>query len=199
MTTKISREALCSECKEIRPYYARKLCKQCYHRWAYRGLPRRREQSNKASLRWQKENPERARENRRRWAKDNLELTCERTRQWRSSNPEKARECWSRWSKDNPESIRAKVNRRRAREAGGGGSHTAAERKLKFAVFGNRCIYCGVSGKLTEDHDMPVARGGSDNISNILPACLSCNSRKGKRTAKEFIELLAKEKQNVRA
>lgn len=35
------------------------------------------------------------------------------------------------------------------------------------------------------------ARGGSNDISNIVPACRSCNSRKGARTIDEFLGGLA--------
>lgn len=80
--------------------------------------------------------------------------------------------------------------RRRARLAGGGGSHTIAERQEKFAKLGNICFYCGTGGKLTIDHDVPIARGGSDNIGNILPACGSCNRRKSKKTAMEFLAMI---------
>lgn len=55
--------------------------------------------------------------------------------------------------------------------------------------FGGRCAYCGVLAKLTKDHVVPLTRGGQDAIGNILPACLSCNSRKRSRLLVEFRRL----------
>lgn len=77
-------------------------------------------------------------------------------------------------------------NRRRARKAGNGGSHTLADRIEKFELLGNACFYCGAP-EMTVDHDIPLARGGMDDIRNILPACRSCNSKKNARTASEFL------------
>lgn len=45
--------------------------------------------------------------------------------------------------------------------------------------------------RLTADRVIPLSRGGSNFIENIVPACGSCNSRKGTRTADEFIALAA--------
>lgn len=65
-----------------------------------------------------------------------------------------------------------------------GGKHTEAEWKLLKFYYGNRCAYCHKRGvKLTKDHVIPVSKGGSDNIKNIVPACASCNSRKGNKLA----------------
>lgn len=86
----------------------------------------------------------------------------------------------------NPEKKAHLENRRRARKAGNGGSHTLAERLEKFAQLGNVCYYCGASKPLTVDHAVPLSRGGTDDISNVLPACRSCNSRKNKKTVQEY-------------
>jgi 5-methylcytosine-specific restriction endonuclease McrA len=62
-----------------------------------------------------------------------------------------------------------------------GGSHTNAEWRTLCASYGHRCLCCKRGRKLTKDHILPVALGGSDDISNIQPLCQSCNSSKGAR------------------
>lgn len=45
--------------------------------------------------------------------------------------------------------------------------------------FRHRCAYCGRSDlKLTQDHVVPVSKGGLHTLTNVVPACGSCNSRK---------------------
>ena len=41
-----------------------------------------------------------------------------------------------------------------------------------------KCVYCGDAGT-TFDHLTPKSRGGSDLKTNMVCACLSCNSRRG--------------------
>lgn len=48
-----------------------------------------------------------------------------------------------------------------------------------LAAFGYRCAYCGQSDvPLEKDHRIPVSKGGSDDPSNLVPACKPCNVRK---------------------
>lgn len=45
--------------------------------------------------------------------------------------------------------------------------------------YGGRCAYCDCRPqKLTQDHVIPLSRGGNHSIGNILPACTTCNSKK---------------------
>ena len=48
-------------------------------------------------------------------------------------------------------------------------------------VFKHRCAYCGcrAKGHLTQDHITPLSKGGAHTLSNIIPACQKCNSKKG--------------------
>lgn len=52
--------------------------------------------------------------------------------------------------------------------------------------FGGRCAYCSAPAT-TWDHIVPVSEGGRTAPGNILPACVSCNSRKKARHVEEFI------------
>jgi 5-methylcytosine-specific restriction endonuclease McrA len=52
--------------------------------------------------------------------------------------------------------------------------------------FDNRCAYCRRSGQMTIDHVVPLSRGGRHSISNLVPACRSCNKQKGSLTISEW-------------
>lgn len=50
------------------------------------------------------------------------------------------------------------------------------------ARYRNACSYCGATGtKLQRDHVIPLAKGGSHGVGNIVPACPPCNY--GKHTS----------------
>jgi 5-methylcytosine-specific restriction endonuclease McrA len=49
------------------------------------------------------------------------------------------------------------------------------------AAYGHRCAYCGRRKPLTQDHVVPISKGGAHTAGNIVPACQSCNSSKGVR------------------
>ncbi len=71
--------------------------------------------------------------------------------------------------------------RYRARKIQAEGSHTIGEWELLKKQYGYICPACGKIEpeiKLTEDHIIPLSRGGSDYIENIQPLCVKCNTRK---------------------
>ena len=54
-----------------------------------------------------------------------------------------------------------------------------------------RCAYCKRKVKvLTQDHIIPVSKGGLTEIGNIVPACRSCNSSKNSSEPKVALKIL---------
>ena len=60
-----------------------------------------------------------------------------------------------------------------------------------------RCVYCGkecAQEELTLDHVTPIALGGTNCHSNLVTACMSCNTSKGKKSVRSFLKYLREEK-----
>ena len=75
------------------------------------------------------------------------------------------------------------------------GSHTAAEWHALVKAYGSRCYYCGTSPRrpLGKDHKVPISRGGSDGIDNLVPCCKRCNSEKLNATLDDFLTHMSRE------
>ena len=71
--------------------------------------------------------------------------------------------------------------KRRAMQLNAEGTHTDQEWQELKEKYAFTCLCCKNQEpfiKLTQDHIVPLSRGGTDYISNIQPLCQSCNSRK---------------------
>jgi len=61
------------------------------------------------------------------------------------------------------------------------------EWKIILKLFNFSCAYCGRKDvHLTYEHIIPVSNGGKFEKGNIIPACQSCNSRKGTKDLTVF-------------
>lgn len=51
------------------------------------------------------------------------------------------------------------------------------------------CLYCGqIGGKLEIDHVLPISRGGTNDVDNLVTACQHCNRQKHDKTAEEYAD-----------
>ena len=62
------------------------------------------------------------------------------------------------------------------------------DEKVKLQT-GAICNYCGSTEKLSLDHIFPQKLGGKDDAENLIFACKSCNSSKGKKDLMEWMNL----------
>lgn len=140
------------------------ICKKCH---------------NVASLRWNKNNPERVRQNFISYIAENLERVVSNTREWRKNNPEKYKSQKKRWYEKNLDKNNLYVQNRNARIKHSGGKITPEEWGELKRKYGYMCICCRRTDvNLAMDHVIPLSLGGANVIDNIQPLCKSCNSRK---------------------
>lgn len=128
--------------------------------------------------------------------------SAERVRMWRKNNPDRAKELASESYKRNASKRRAyaskyfqevkkpqpktedsrlgeRIKKQNQRTHGRG---VTREDWLDLcAKWDQKCAYCGEQKPLTMDHVIAVSKGGIHEISNIVPACKPCNTRKGNK------------------
>ena len=76
-------------------------------------------------------------------------------------------------------SWRLAAARRKAIKAALPATLTRDQWQAIIKAYNGRCAYCGAqTSNLTQDHVVPLIKGGPTIPSNIVPACLSCNTRK---------------------
>lgn len=54
-------------------------------------------------------------------------------------------------------------------------------RRKAFEYYGDICYLCGRPGANSIDHIVPVVAGGTNDLTNLRPAHMSCNNRKHTR------------------
>lgn len=115
-----------------------------------------------------------------------------RSKAWREANLEHCRNRGKAYYEANKEAYIAKQiprsDRRRALLLSAPTYRvSAADWRAIVQRFEGRCAYCGVqAAKLNKEHVIPLVRGGSHSIGNLVPACEPCNKSKGKKTVMEW-------------
>jgi len=89
------------------------------------------------------------------------------------------------WQKKNPELARLATQRRRAKKLDNGVFEVTKSDINR--LLRNECFYCqSKTAKMTVDHVMPIAKGGTHSIGNIVAACVDCNLSKNSKTVMEW-------------
>lgn len=122
------------------------------------------------------------------WNKNNRSKVLETNAKWRAANlvsaREKGRANTKRWQAANPEKVREYSINRRAREKASR-YYDVSSQYLK-RVHASPCFYCGSKDFVEADHVIPLSRGGSHSVGNLVPACRVCNASKKDRFIMEW-------------
>lgn len=95
----------------------------------------------------------------------------------------------NKWDQDNPgkKAISRSAYKQRAIYAGGG--HTPDELLLLRLKQERKCYYCEADfgdTAVEKDHRTPLSKGGTNDASNVVYACRTCNRDKGSKLASDF-------------
>jgi 5-methylcytosine-specific restriction endonuclease McrA len=128
----------------------------------------------------------------RKWRKGNAPYWKSHNRMYRAiKGAEYWREYWRGWYQKNRFEWAGRVTNRRALLS----SRVSPSEQLTWdqwirliIIWRGRCVYCGcMPDVLTQDHVIPLSRGGTHTMDNIVPACKPCNSSKGNKDVDEWL------------
>lgn len=152
---------------------------------------------------WRERNAEAQFEYHRQYYQANRERHLESKRQYREANREKVLESTrrtyrkrrgkylqdkKRYVAENREKLRTHWRNMRALRMNAPGKHTEQEIEQLYEDQEGRCGYCGITlhGEYQVEHIRPLARGGSNDIDNLVCACVECNQTKHTSTFEEW-------------
>lgn len=124
------------------------------------------------------ENPAKVRAEKAAYYKKNRARLLAKQKKWYRENKAKVRQY-----RQSP-SVKAKdIFRSKERYARTKGSKDNALTHQQWETikehYKHCCVYCGRKMKrLTIDHIVPLSKGGTHTVQNVVPACLRCNCRK---------------------
>lgn len=118
------------------------------------------------------------------YRRKNREKINKQRRESRQNNPQKYKDEMRRWVEANPNRKNEFEAKRRASKRDNG-IYKILKRDLE-RLYASPCIYCGSVERITADHVIPLSRGGTHGIGNLVPACIKCNINKGTRTVMEW-------------
>ena len=118
------------------------------------------------------------------YQRNNREKQNAKAKRWRDANPDKSRAAVSKYRKANPEVSLHGNHEYRTRKKNAP-RYTVSKLDMK-RLYSSSCAYCGATEDITLDHVVPLKRGGSHGIGNLVAACRTCNSSKGAKLLVEW-------------
>lgn len=171
---------MCTSCGKIKPLsdfnngYTK--CKDCRAKYVKKYYEENKEKVLLQCKKYREKHREEHAQRNKIYRENNREYVRQYMRKWREKNREKWRE-----------QKRKDEQTRRARKVKAADGFTEDDWKTVLKYFNHSCAYCGKTiDSLTQDHFIPVAKGGGYVKENIIPSCMHCNQSKGDKDFEEW-------------
>lgn len=171
---------ICGIEKELSEFYSQKKHSNKKGNYIYYN-PECKECTRKRSSQYQKDNPEWTKSYSKKIYKRKEQYFKDKAKRWSRENEEQAKSLQRDWRQNNPDIISEyNIDRRLHKKH----DITNSEWEQCKEYYNYECAYCGITetdaevkykNRLHKDHANP---NGSNDISNCIPACKSCNSSK---------------------
>lgn len=183
----------CTKCKEWKPYnqFAKNKnladgvgvwCKSCMNRYAHNYVQNNQDILYQKKKEHYAKNSERIKAQVQGYRDTHGDEHRGRSRNYYARHKKERNKYSQLWNQRNPDKRKTSHENRRARKLNSVGAFTAKQWRALCSWFKDICLVCDAHTKLTPDHVIPLSRGGSNDISNIQPLCLTCNLRKQTKT-----------------
>lgn len=175
-------------------------CRSCTAEYSKMFYAENKEKRNLASMRWQKNNPEKVKQYKMKHLTEKSEQVYAVNKAWRIANKELMANAGRAWRAANPGKATEIARNRRAKKRNADGIHTVEDVNSIFENQRGKCANCNKKliktgkEKYHVDHITPLAKGGTNWPSNLQCLCPDCNLRKAAKNpldwAKENGKLL---------
>lgn len=183
------RMVVCIDCNEEKLHRCKERCKSCYGKYLYRSNDTWREHVREKNRRYEVEHKEEALERNRAYHERHPEAGARAAKRWRDRNPEALKVAAKEYRRLNPEKVKLYKNSYRAHRHGRLRQMTMSEWMTIKERFSNHCFWCGTTPDLlTQDHVIPLSKGGNHIAWNVVPACSSCNVHKNSLLPEDFVK-----------
>jgi 5-methylcytosine-specific restriction endonuclease McrA len=178
----------CKEDKDIKDFYLNRThkdghsaqCKQCIKSMNLHTKEKRK----KYMAEYRAKNKSKLATSRAEYYKKNKESESQQKKQRRIENRDLMLEFDKKYRQANPEKRRELNNKRRALKIKNGIFKILSKEITR--LYNSPCIYCGSLYSIEADHVIPISRGGTHSIGNLVPACQKCNRSKSDKYLAEW-------------
>lgn len=188
---------ICSKCKTEKPntneYFAfankskgllKNKCKMCDKEY----YKNNRNKMIEHSKEYYKNNKAVVQEYKKQYYKNNREEVIKKSIEYRNNNTDRVSEYLKEYQKNNKDKMVFYASKRRILENGNGGSYTQEQWQETLEYFDYKCAYTGecIKGNLHIEHIIPITKGGTNYIWNLIPSTPHANISKRNKDMEDW-------------